>query len=49
MFEELGIDYCCGGKSLLFACREKNLNPQIVLTLIQGLTSATDPLDQVNP
>jgi regulator of cell morphogenesis and NO signaling len=31
LFRELGIDYCCGGKSLDTACREQGLDPQIVL------------------
>lgn len=30
LFQELGIDYCCGGKSLGTACREKGLSPQEV-------------------
>lgn len=35
LFQELGIDYCCGGKSLRFACHEQNLNPEIVMALIE--------------
>lgn len=32
ILEDLGIDFCCGGKkSLEEACRENNLNPQDVL------------------
>lgn len=31
LFQELGIDYCCGGKSLRTACRENGLSPQEVL------------------
>jgi hypothetical protein len=31
LFQELGIDYCCGGKSLRTACLEKGLIPQEVL------------------
>ena len=31
LYRELGIDYCCGGKSLRTSCREKGLNPQEVL------------------
>ncbi|WP_029246962.1 DUF542 domain-containing protein [Schlesneria paludicola] len=42
LFQELGIDYCCGGKSLQFACREQNLNPKIVLALIEDLTTTTN-------
>ena len=29
-FEGRGIDYCCGGKSLAFACRERGLDPESV-------------------
>lgn len=31
LFQDLGIDYCCGGKSLGAACRERDLNPFNVL------------------
>jgi regulator of cell morphogenesis and NO signaling len=31
LFRKLGIDYCCGGKSLDTACRERGLDPQILL------------------
>jgi regulator of cell morphogenesis and NO signaling len=31
LFRELGIDYCCGGKSLRTACQEKGLRPEDVL------------------
>lgn len=30
-FQELGIDYCCGGKSLAYACRERGLDAAAVL------------------
>jgi iron-sulfur cluster repair protein YtfE (RIC family) len=33
--EELGIDYCCGGKSLEFASRERGLEPEFVLSELQ--------------
>jgi regulator of cell morphogenesis and NO signaling len=32
VFQELGIDYCCDGKSLAYACRQQGLDPQAVLT-----------------
>jgi len=32
VFQQLGIDYCCGGKSLAFACREQGLHEQYVLS-----------------
>lgn len=36
VFEELGIDACCGGhKSLAEACAEKGLNAQDVLARVQ--------------
>ena len=35
LFEELGIDYSCGGKSLDAACRERGLNPNDVLKLCE--------------
>ena len=31
VFQELGIDYCCGGKSLEFACRQQGLDAEVVL------------------
>jgi iron-sulfur cluster repair protein YtfE (RIC family) len=31
VFQELGIDYSCGGKSLAWACRERGLNAAVVL------------------
>jgi regulator of cell morphogenesis and NO signaling len=31
VFQELGIDYSCGGKSLAYACRERALNAEVVL------------------
>ena len=32
VFQELGIDFSCGGKSLGFACREQGLSEKHVLT-----------------
>ena len=31
VFQELGIDTCCGGKSLAFACRQRGLDAEAVL------------------
>jgi iron-sulfur cluster repair protein YtfE (RIC family) len=31
LFESIGIDYCCGGKSLRTACLERGLLPPEVL------------------
>lgn len=49
LFENLGIDYCCGGKKLLAeACRAKNLDPATVVTMLAALdegaeAAATNP------
>ena len=38
LFRELGIDYCCGGKSLEVACREQRLDVRSVIkTLRQSI------------
>jgi len=37
LFQELGIDYCCGGKSLGAACRERDLNPFAILVQFNAL------------
>lgn len=42
LFEALQIDYCCGGKSLEFACREQNLNPEDVLKKLQACLDAAE-------
>ncbi len=31
VFQALGIEYTCGGKSLQTACREQGLDPAVVL------------------
>ena len=31
VFQELSIDYSCGGKSLGYACREQGLDAEVVL------------------
>jgi iron-sulfur cluster repair protein YtfE (RIC family) len=36
VFEELGIDYSCGGKSLETACRERGLDVREVIKRIDG-------------
>lgn len=35
VFEELGIDYTCGGKSLGHACRERGLDGEEVLSRLK--------------
>jgi regulator of cell morphogenesis and NO signaling len=32
VFQSLGIDYSCGGKSLRYACQERGLHPDSVLS-----------------
>jgi regulator of cell morphogenesis and NO signaling len=41
VFQELGIDTCCGGKSLGFACRQQGLDPQAVLATLRGRLGAS--------
>lgn len=49
LFEKLGIDYCCGGKTpLAEACRAKGLDPATVVTLLSALDGAADA-SGVNP
>ena len=31
IFEKYGIDYCCAGKSLAYACERRGVNPQQLL------------------
>lgn len=41
LFENLGIDYCCGGKRPLGeACRAKNLDPATVVAMLAALDGA---------
>ena len=35
VFKELGIDYCCGGKSLGYACREQRLDVDKVMAQLR--------------
>ena len=37
LFEELRIDYCCGGKSLEYACRERRIDPDELLAELHRL------------
>lgn len=36
VFQEWGIDYSCGGKSLAYACRERGLDAEAVLATLLG-------------
>jgi iron-sulfur cluster repair protein YtfE (RIC family) len=37
LLQVLGIDYCCGGKSLEYACREQGHDPASVLEKLRRL------------
>lgn len=40
MFEQLGIDYCCGGgKTLGRACEDEGLDPRTVVTMLNAFES----------
>ncbi|GAB4110902.1 MAG: iron-sulfur cluster repair di-iron protein [Acidobacteriota bacterium] len=44
IFENAGIDYCCGGKkSLLEACREKGLDPEELVAQLRRAAEASPP------
>jgi regulator of cell morphogenesis and NO signaling len=45
ILEELQIDYCCGGKSLEFACRERSLDPQQVLARLRAFLQEAGSAD----
>ncbi len=49
VFENLGIDYCCGGKKpLAEACQKKGLDAATVVAMLAALDGAPDPAS-VNP
>lgn len=39
-FEELGIDTSCGGVSLDYACRQRDLDPTIVMARLKSRLTA---------
>jgi regulator of cell morphogenesis and NO signaling len=45
VFQEFGIDYCCGGKSLRFACRQQGLDAEAVLAKLLGCLNASRQAD----
>lgn len=42
LFEELGIDYHCGGKSLKYACLQQGRKPDAVLAQLRDLMLRSD-------
>ncbi|MGH7997599.1 MAG: iron-sulfur cluster repair di-iron protein [Opitutaceae bacterium] len=49
IFEELGIDYCCGGeRPLAEACRAKGVDPATVTAMLRALDDRPDP-EMVDP
>ena len=42
LFQDLGIDYCCGGKSLAAACQERGLDAAVVLKKLSALVEGHD-------
>lgn len=49
VFEEAGIDYCCGGKkSLEQVCREKNVAPEQLLNSLQQVEASSDGTSEFN-
>ena len=42
LFEELGIDYHCAGKSLEYACRQQCLDANETLTRLRHFVAASD-------
>lgn len=49
IFENLGIDYCCGGKKpLAEVCQAKNLDPATVVAMLAALDGGTES-SVVNP
>ena len=47
VFETLGIDYCCGGRSLGYACRQQGLDPAAVLRQLEEAIERARPSDSV--
>lgn len=37
VFEQLGIDYSCGGNSLAYACEQNGLDPNSILSQLHAV------------
>lgn len=49
VFEQLGIDYCCGGDhSLAEACRKNELDPDTVVQMLDATTEAAPSTDETD-
>ena len=48
VLQELGIVYCCGGKSLAYACRDRGLDAAAVLTKLQRFLEVQHKDDQID-
>ncbi|REJ71141.1 MAG: hypothetical protein DWQ34_09170 [Planctomycetota bacterium] len=45
VLRDLGLDYSCGGKSLEFACAERGLDVNLVLTALREVVEANRRAD----
>ena len=45
VFQKLGIDYSCGGKSLRYACREQGLDADSVIANLLRCLDDASPSD----
>ena len=43
VFEDLGIDCSCGGKSLAYLCQERGLDAEAVLARLRGCLNDKEP------
>lgn len=49
VFEQAGIDYCCGGKRTLEnACAQKGIDPRVILTALSKMVSTLDRKETVD-
>ena len=46
IFEKYGIDYCCAGKSLMYACEKLGVNPEQVMREFTTSIAAQALLDR---